>query len=202
MSGIIFESEGLLNQTHDGKPLVSSKRFAFLLYMMLTVMLFAGFFGGWFVLRGSHEEWPPVGAPPFDFLRILPHTLLIIFSTICMRIAEKRSKKADYPRFRQWVFYSLLSSVLFLFAFGMEWYRLIAGGLTMDGVFGSIYFMLTGVFIAHYIGGVYAQTRFIRPATTVPLILNQNIGFSNSVSWHYLMLAIWLCIAYLVYLTV
>ena len=199
MSGITFERPGLLNKPHDGLPLVNSSRMAFMLYIGLTIMLFAGLFTGWFVLRGTHDEWPPAGSPSFELVNILPHTALLILSVFFMRFAEKRSKKADYPHLRQWVFYSLLASILFLFAFSLEWYRLISGGLTMDGVFGSIYYLVTGVFIAHYIGGVYAQTRFVRRNATVPLILKHNVGFSNSVSWHYLMLAIWGCIVYLMY---
>ena len=63
MQSIIIERPGLADSTHDGKEIVSSKRLAFTLYIALTIMLFAGIFGGYFVLRGNNDIWPPTGTP-------------------------------------------------------------------------------------------------------------------------------------------
>jgi heme/copper-type cytochrome/quinol oxidase subunit 3 len=200
MAGITYERHGLLDSTHDGKPLVSSKRLGFTLYIGLTIMLFAALFGGWFVLRGTNEEWPPAYVPAMTILKVLPQTILLLLSLLLMRFARRYTDHADYPHFRRVVFYSFLSSVLFMIAFGLEWARLIAGGVGMVDVFGAMYFVMTGVFIAHFIGGVIAQVRFLTPSKTLSLIIERNAGFANSVSWYYLMFGLWVFIVYLAYL--
>ncbi|HEY6171136.1 MAG TPA: hypothetical protein VIX80_02640 [Candidatus Kapabacteria bacterium] len=200
MAGITYERPGLHDSTHDGKELINSKRLGFTLYIGLTVMLFAGLFGGWFVLRGTNEEWPPANVPEMTFLKALPMTIALLLCVVFMKLARKRSDLADYPAFRMYVLYSLLASLLFLLAFGLEWGRLIGAGIDMSGVYGGMYYVITGAFIAHFIGGVYAQIHFLRPKATVQLLLEKNAGFANSQSWYYLMLGLWSVILWLVYL--
>lgn len=200
MTGIRYERPGLFDSTHDGKELINSKRLGFTLYIGLTVMLFAGLFGGWFVLRGSNEEWPPSYVPEMTFLKALPMTFALLLCILFMKLARKRSDQADYTGFRTHVLYSLLASLLFLFAFGLEWARLIGAGVSMTGVYGGMYYIITGVFVLHFIGGVYAQIHFLRPKASVALLLEKNAGFANSQSWYYLMFGLWAVILWLVYL--
>lgn len=198
-SEIIFERPNLGDRTHDGKELVSSKRLGFMLYIGLTIMLFAGLFGGYIILKSGNAAWPPADVPPLKLLSVLPHTLILIAAAILMRIAYLYSAKADFTGFRLFVGFATLLSTVFTIAFFFEWKRLIDGGLVFENIFGSIYFITTGAFIAHFIGGIVAQIRFIRRSTVVGLILNHHIGFSNAVSWHYLMLFLWGIISFLIY---
>src|ERR1043165_834964 len=132
MLGYLFERSGLNDTTHDGRELVNSKRFAFLLYIGLTIMLFAGLFGGYLVLRGNTEVWPPLGAPPMTLIKILPSWLLLIGTVVIMLVARKALKQNILDRFRLFTMIGLLTSILFLFAFGIEWWRLMAGGVRLN----------------------------------------------------------------------
>ncbi len=200
MLGYLFERSGLYDTTHDGKELVNSKRFAFLLYIGLTIMLFAGLFGGYFVLRGNNEVWPPLGTPPMTPLKLLPSWILLLMTVLLMRTARKRMKENDLPAFRNYTFLSLLSSVLFLLAIGLEWWRLIAGGVTMSTVFGGMYFVIMGIYVLHFIGGSYGLISFLRRAKSVPFSMPLSIGFNNTLSFYFLMFAVWSIILPLVYI--
>src|SRR6266436_6227098 len=119
MQSIIFERKDLADSTHDGGEIVSSKRFAFMLYIALTIMLFAGIFGGWFVLRGNNDIWPPTGTPALSLVNMLPENLMMIASVILAVTAMNVLKKADFIKFRNYVLLSATASILFLFAMGM-----------------------------------------------------------------------------------
>ena len=200
MRSIILERPGLADSTHDGKEIVSSKRFAFVLYIVLTVMLFAGLFGGWFVLRGNTEIWPPTGTPPMSLMNMLPECLTILGSVILLLFARKNLRNADFDKFRLFVLFSALLCILFVFAMGMEYWRLLAGGVKFETVFGGMYFVLTGTFLAHFLGGIFALFRFVKKAKLFPATTGIKHGFANALNWHYLMLALWGCIIILVYM--
>ena len=199
MESIIYERAGMGDATHDGKEIISSKRLAFTLYIALTIMLFAGLFGGWWVLKGNNEIWPPTGTPPLSLMNMLPENLTMIASVILLFIAMSYLKKADFGKFATYVFSSAALSILFVFAMGMEYWRMIAGGVTMSTVFGGMYFIITGVFLAHFLGGIYALFRFARKVKLFPAQIGIKVGFANTLNWHYLMLLLWACIVALVY---
>ena len=199
MESIIYERTGLGDATHDGKEIVSSKRLAFTLYIALTIMLFAGIFGGWFVLRGNNDIWPPTGTPPLTLMNMLPELLTILASVIFLIIARRYLRRADFGKFQTYVLASASMCVLFVFAMGMELWRLIAGGVTMETVFGGMYYIIMTTFLAHFIGGIYALFRFAKKAKHFPAASGIKHGFANAVNWHYLMLVLWACIVGLVY---
>ncbi|MDP4221651.1 MAG: hypothetical protein Q8916_08700 [Bacteroidota bacterium] len=199
MQILSIERAGLADSTHDGKEIVSSKRLAFTLYIALTIMLFLGLFGGYFVLRGNNEIWPPTGTPELTFMNMLPECLTILASVIALIIAMKYLKRADFEKFRTYVLASAISCILFVFAMGMEIWRLLAGGVSMSSVFGGMYFIIMTTFLAHLVGGIYALFRFARKARQFPASQGITLGFANTLNWHYLMLVLWGCIVFLVY---
>lgn len=199
MRSIILERDGLADSTHDGKEIVSSKRFAFMLYIALTIMLFAGLFGGYFVLRGNNEIWPPTGTPTLTLMNMLPESITMLASVIFLVIARRYLRRADFSKFQTYVLISAAMCLLFVFAIGMELWRLIAGGVTMETVFGGMYFIIMTTFLAHFIGGIYALFRFAKKAKLFPVAGGIKVGFANALNWHYLMLVLWGCIVMLVY---
>ncbi|MEI8133824.1 MAG: cytochrome c oxidase subunit 3 [bacterium] len=199
MESIIYERAGLGDRTHDGKEIVNSKRLAFTLYIALTIMLFAGLFGGWFVLKGNNDIWPPTGTPPIGLGNMIPEDIAIILSTILLAVAMTSLKAGNSKKFSNLVLISAGISILFIFALAMEYWRLLAGGVTMSTVFGGLYFIITGTFVAHFIGGIIALFRFVKKASNKKPIADLKIGFTNTLNWHYLMLLLWACIVGLVY---
>ncbi len=199
MQTLIIERPGLADSTHDGKEIVSSKRLAFTLYIALTIMLFVGIFGGYFVLRGNNDIWPPTGTPAMTLMNMLPECLTILASMVFLIVARKYLRRGDFSKFHTLVLTSAVLCILFVFALGMEYWRLIAGGVTMSTVFGGMYYILMTTFLAHFIGGIYALFRFANKAKQFPAASGLKVGFANALNWHYLMIILWVCIVALVY---
>lgn len=200
MLGLLYERANLYDTTHDGKELVNSKRFAFMLYIGLTIMLFAGLFGGYFVLRGNNDIWPPLGTPEMSVLKMLPSLVLMIASIFVLLSARKEMRANQLSSYRLKVTIGLLISVLFVFAMGLEWWRLIVGGVGLSSVFGGMYFIVTGAFALHFIGGLYGLVHTLRKARTIPFTTPQLVGFNNTLSFYYLMLLLWAIIVPLIYI--
>lgn len=196
----LFERKGLGDTTHDGSELVNSKRFAFLLYIGLTIMLFAGLFGGWFVLRGNNDVWPPLGTPPMEFIKILPSILVLLANVVAMLVARKAMQTGNLDRFRLLTVISAGLSVLFVMTFGLEWWRLIAGGVKMTTVFGGLYYTITAIFMLHFLGGSYGLSSYLRKAKTLPFTTPQLVGFNNILTFYYLMFAMWFIMGTLAYI--
>lgn len=200
MLGYIHERPGLNDTTHDGTELINSKRFGFMLYIGLTVMLFAGLFGGWFVLRGANDTWPPLGTPPMTFLHILPSLLVLLANVIAMRYARNAMRDGQLERFRFLTLVSVGATLLFALTFGLEWWRLLDGGVQFSSVFGGLYFVITGIFVIHFLGGSYGLGSYLGKAKSLPFSTTQLVGFNNILSFYYLMFVIWLCMGMLAYI--
>ncbi|MBS1903958.1 MAG: cytochrome c oxidase subunit 3 [Bacteroidetes bacterium] len=200
MFGYLYERQGLGDTTHDGSELVNSKRFAFLLYIGLTIMLFAGLFGGWFVLRGNNDVWPPLGTPPMTFIKVLPSIVVLLANVIAMILARNAMRQGALERFRTMTTISAGISVLFVLAFGLEWWRLIGGGVHFSTVFGGLYFTITGIFLLHFLGGSYGLVSYVRKAKDLPFSTPQLVGFNNTLTFYYLMFAMWFIMGTLAYI--
>jgi heme/copper-type cytochrome/quinol oxidase subunit 3 len=200
MLAYLFERKGLGDTTHDGSELVNSKRFAFLLYVGLTIMLFAGLFGGWFVLRGNNDVWPPLGTPPMIFTKALPSIIVLLANLVAMVLARNAMRSGDLERFRTLTMIASAISGLFVLAFGMEWYRLISGGVHFSTVFGGLYYTITGIFMLHFLGGSYGLTSYLRKVKTLPFTTPQVVGFNNTLTFYYLMFAMWFIMGTLAYI--
>lgn len=200
MFGYLYERQGLGDTTHDGSELVNSKRFAFLLYIGLTIMLFAGLFGGWFVLRGNNDVWPPLGTPPMTFIKVLPSIVVLLANVIAMILARNAMRQEALERFRTMTMISAGISVLFVLAFGLEWWRLIGGGVHFSTVFGGLYFTITGIFMLHFLGGSYGVVSYVRKAKALPFSTPQLVGFNNTLTFYYLMFAMWFIMGTLAYI--
>jgi hypothetical protein len=63
-----------------------------------------------------------------------------------------------------------------------------------------MYYVVTGSFALHFIGGSYGLVSFLRRAKSVPFTLSLSVGFNNTLSFYYLMIVVWTIIGGLAYL--
>ena len=114
-------------------------------------MFFAAFFGGYFTIKANSPVWPPPGTPhlKIDIASIL--TVILIVSGVTVQMALRsirggsvsRSTSGSGSRSR-W------GSCLALQLYD---YSQLGFGLK-DGVFGTLFYVMTGIHMAHVIGGV------------------------------------------------
>jgi cytochrome c oxidase subunit 3 len=126
-----------------------------LLFLSSEVMFFGGLFATYFSARASFAAaWgPPAGAPELEILPVpLPITLILLTSSLTMHWAVRAIGRGDSGRLRLWLVVTLGLGMLFL-AGQVYDYTTLGFGIS-DGVYGTVFYTLTGFHGAHVFGGV------------------------------------------------
>ena len=143
------------------------------------VMLFAALFLAYGVVRVQANEWPPFGAPRLPLAVPGLNTLLLLASSAVLRRGLARARGGDQRALPPAAVAAALLGVAFLGAQLAIWRAMLARGLFPgSGVYGSVFYALTGFHALHVLGGVVALagqavrarvTRKHEPATLRPL---------------------------------
>jgi cytochrome c oxidase subunit 3 len=126
-----------------------------LLFISSEVMFFGGLFAAYFSARASFAgTWgPPEGAEPLEILPIaLPITLVLLSSSVTMHWAVQAVRRGNLGGLRLWLGVTLALGILFLAGQAYD-YTVLGFGIS-DGVFGTVFYTLTGFHGAHVFGGV------------------------------------------------
>ncbi|HSH21033.1 MAG TPA: cytochrome c oxidase subunit 3 [Candidatus Caenarcaniphilales bacterium] len=128
-----------------------------LLFIGSEIMFFAGLFAAYFNSRAAAPEWPPAGV---DFIQplwlpVIATTILVI-SSVTMQWAVWRIRKGDRVGMNRAIAVTLLLGVVFL---GMQLfdYAELLGEHSFginSGVYGTLFYTLTGFHGAHVFGGI------------------------------------------------
>ena len=121
------------------------------------VMLFAALFLAYGVVRVQANEWPPYGAPPLPLALPGLNTLLLLGSSAVLRRSLARARRGDAAGLLPATVVATLLGLAFLGAQIAIWRSMIARGLFPgSGVYGSVFYALTGFHALHVAGGVLA----------------------------------------------
>ncbi len=111
------------------------------LFVSSEVMFFGGLFAAYFMLRGTHGEWPPPGS--VDTSLVLPGLL-----TVCL-LASSLTVHAGRPG------PTIALGALFLAGQAYEYAQLSAEGIAAStDVFATLFFTITGFHGLHVAAGV------------------------------------------------
>ena len=129
-----------------------------LLFIGSEVMFFAGLFAAYFNARAAAPEWPPLGAEHLiepGFVPVVATTLLII-SSFTMQWAIWRIRRGDRTGMNRAIALTLLLGVIFLGMQAYDYWELLShyGVGINSGIYGTLFYTLTGFHGAHVFGGV------------------------------------------------
>ena len=127
-----------------------------LLFIASEVMFFAGLFAVYFNIRAAHhEEWPP-GAEHFGLNPIvIVATVILLVSSFTMQWGVWRIRRDDRTGMNRALVVTLVLGVLFLGIQAFDYTILYSEGIRLDsGIFGSLFYTMTGFHGAHVFGGV------------------------------------------------
>lgn len=178
--------------------LASTSRWGMIILLLTEAMLFGALFSAYFYLRFNNSSWPLGGIEPPDLLRPAIMTALLVLSSISMVFADRAARSSRQGLLRLTLAVAWLLSASFLVLQGFEY----AGEsfTPQTNVYGSIFFMITGLHGAHvFVGlliGLYAQAR----AWAGHFNERRSVAVSNtSLYWHFVD-GIWLIVFTLLYL--
>jgi cytochrome c oxidase subunit III len=158
-----------------------------LLFIASEVMFFGGLFAAYFNARASFVgEWgPPPPAHELEVLPIaLPLTLVLISSSFTMQFGVWAIRRGDQRALRVWTGVTLLLGLLFLGGQLYD-YSILGFGIS-DGVFGTVFYTLTGFHGAHVFGGAVGLTILLARAMQGQFSARNHVAVEAvSMYWHF-----------------
>jgi cytochrome c oxidase subunit III len=156
------------------------------LFLASEMMLFAGLFSSYILLRTGAESWPRHALPIFPAAL---NTALLITSSMTMVMAWASLKANQWSRHRLYLTLTTVLGVAFLLIKFVEYREHIAAGeLPSRDTFFAIYYVLTGVHALHIAGGLVVMLYFLGPGAK--LRVRHPEQFTNRIEatgiyWHF-----------------
>jgi cytochrome c oxidase subunit 3 len=134
---------------------ISSSLLGMVLFIASEVMFFGGLFGAYFTIRAANTAWPPSGSPELNTPYSGVATAVLVTSSLFMQLAVWAIRKGDQRWLTRWLALTLLFGLTFLAMQGNDYYQLATheGFRLSSGVFGSLFYTMTGFHGAHVFGG-------------------------------------------------
>jgi cytochrome c oxidase subunit 3 len=148
---------------HAGQPQgVNTALLGMLLFIGSELMFFAGLFGAYFNTRatalGLGQPWPPAGLEDVIEPGIIPvvATIILVASSFTMQWGVSRIRKGDRTGMNRALAITLLMGIVFLVMQTYDYLTLVSehGFGINSGIYGSLFFTMTGFHGAHVFGGV------------------------------------------------
>jgi cytochrome c oxidase subunit 3 len=134
------------------RPEMSGPVMGMVLFVASEAMFFAAFFGAYFTIRVNAEVWPPPGIEhlKIDIATIL--TIILVASSATVQVALRAMRAGRTSQATLWLGITIALGLAFL-ALQLYDYSQLGFGLK-DGPFGTLFYVMTGIHMAHVIGGV------------------------------------------------
>lgn len=168
-----------------GLVLTESALFAYLL------------FSYFYVASQAHAPWPPGGLPS---LRIaLPNTIILLAGSGTVWWGERGIKRGDVGQLKKGLAATLVLGAVFFGLQLLEW-KLASFSLT-SGVYGSLYFTVTGLHMAHVLLGLGMLAVLLLWSALGYFGLQRHAAVSiGAIYWHFVT-AVWLAVFATFYVT-
>lgn len=194
--------------THDADMMeerpfaIPSIKLVMWLFIISDAVTFGAILFAYGYLRNATPDWPT----PFksaSVVNALLMSFILITSSLTMLLGVRAAKAENKSGALRWTFITVAGGLLFALLHLREWIALIREGLRLyqnpwgSGLFGAAFFSITGLHLAHVLGGVIALT---------VVALGYNRGRYNSdhievwsLYWHFVDM-VWMFVVPLVYL--
>ena len=165
-----------------------------LLFIGSEVMFFAGLFGAYFNARAAAlaqaQAWPPPGLENVIEPGVVPvvATIILIASSFTMQYALSRISKGDRTGMNRALAITLVMGVTFLGMQAFDYYELLVEhGFGIDsGIYGTLFFTMTGFHGAHVFGGVVGITIILLRGVAGQFSARHHVAVEAvSAYWHF-----------------
>ncbi|MEO7117674.1 MAG: cytochrome c oxidase subunit 3 [Candidatus Limnocylindrales bacterium] len=173
-----------------------------MLFIGSEIMFFGGLFAAYFNVKASAPVWPPEG---IDFIEFLPLplivTIILVVSSFTMQYAVGRIAAGDRTGLIRGLAVTLLLGVIFLFLQFYDYSVLLLNdhfGID-SGVYGSLFYTMTGFHGAHVFGGVVGITVILIRAMQGQFSARHHVAVEAvSAYWHFVDV-VWIALVLTIY---
>jgi cytochrome c oxidase subunit III len=180
----------------------SNEYLGIVLFIVSEAVMFGAFFAQYFYNRVLAPEWPnPIGLPPgFERVAAFPLpvvlTVLLVASGFTAHNAQTAIRRDDRDAFQGWLIVTILLGAGFLAGQAYEYTLLIfrEGFSISSGIYGSVFFSLTGLHGLHVTVGVLVLTGVLIRAFMGHFSSRSHFGVEGSVLYWHFVDVVWLAL--------
>ena len=148
-------AQTLAAPAHGERQGIDTALVGMLLFIASEIMFFAGLFGAYFNIRAEHTVWPPQGFE-LDLGLAAVLTVILVSSSFTMQYAVSCIRKGDRTGMVRAMTVTVILGVIFLCGQLYD-YATLGFGIS-SGVYGTLFFTMTGFHGAHVLGGVIGMS--------------------------------------------
>ena len=180
----------------------SNSYLGIVLFVVSEAVMFGAFFAQYFYNRILAPEWPnPVGLPPgFERVPAFPLpvvlTVLLVSSGFTAHNAQTAIRRDDRDRFQGWLIVTILLGAAFLGGQAYEYTNLILNEhfSISSGIYGTVFFSLTGLHGLHVTVGVLVLTGVLIRGFMGHFSSRSHFGVEGSVLYWHFVDVVWLAL--------
>ncbi len=130
----------------------SSPVMGMVLFVAGEAMFFAALFAAYFSIRAGAKVWPPakIGTPELPIPAVLTATL--VSSSVVLQVGIRAIRRGRVATFERLLGLTILLGLSFLALQAYDYSQLTFG--VKAGIYSSLFYVMTGLHMAHVIGGV------------------------------------------------
>ncbi len=178
---------------HDGHNMTG-----FIIFLCSESIIFFAFFVGYGILKVTAPVWYPEGVAGIAVKEPLINTVILVSSSFVIYFAEKSLHKKNLWGFRFIWFLTMLMGSYFVYGQYIEWSELSFS--LQSGVFGGMFYLLTGFHGLHVITGILLMGLMLYRSFLPNNYEGGEMGVESvSLFWHFVDV-IWIILFVLIYL--
>jgi cytochrome c oxidase subunit 3 len=186
----------------------SNESLGMVLFIVSEAVMFGAFFAQYFYNRILSDGWPNRAGLPAGFERVpafpIPVilTVILVASGFSAHWAQSAIRRNDRDAFQGWLIVTILLGLSFLAGQAYEYTSLIVGeGFSISsGIYGSVFFSLTGLHGLHVTAGVIVLTGVLIRAFMGHFSARSHFGVEGAVLYWHFVDVVWLALYVTLYL--
>ncbi|HCP62148.1 MAG TPA: heme-copper oxidase subunit III, partial [Actinobacteria bacterium] len=128
--------------------------------------------------------WPPLAVPIPDLPIPTTLTVLLVTSSVVLQMGVRSARRGDERGLVRWLTITVALGVAFLALQGYDYSRLTFG--IHDGIYPSLFYVMTGLHMAHVVGGVVFLSLVLAQARSGELSLDRHEPIeAAAIYWHF-----------------
>jgi cytochrome c oxidase subunit III len=180
----------------------SNERLGMVLFIVSEAVMFGAFFGQYFYNRVLSDSWPTrTGLPPgFDRVPAFPLpvilTVVLVASGFTAHFAQNAIRRDDRDAVQGWLIVTILLGLSFLGGQAFEYTNLIVvdGFSITSGIYGTVFYSLTGLHGLHVTVGVLVLTGVLIRVFMGHFSSRSHFGLEGTVLYWHFVDAVWLAL--------
>ncbi|TMK76244.1 MAG: heme-copper oxidase subunit III [Actinobacteria bacterium] len=154
------------------------------LFVASEAMFFAALFGAYFTVYAQAPVWPPLSVPIPDLPIPTILTVILVSSSVVLQTGVRAARRGDTRVLTRRLAVTVGMGVAFLGLQGYDYSRLTFG--IRDGIYPSLFYVMTGLHMAHVMGGVVFLWVVLQQARSGQLSLRRHEPVeAAAIYWHF-----------------